>query len=158
MNHINLGGFFASFTGLLLVAFFCIGGCGGGEDGHNDEIRRDIIVTLLNDPSNTEPIHILSPGENIGPDNRLLPGESRDVFIGSVEDDEVILFRAGRLGQICETAQCIPFITGGGPDAEFFLVTWQEPDPGLDFFLDCEEGFQGNLGNFGMAVCPLEPL
>ena len=154
MKHVNSWGFFTSFTGILLVAFLCIGGCGGsGEEGHEDVFTKDIIVTLLNDPSNTEPIHLLSPGEAIGPENRLLPGESRDVFLGDVEAREVILFRAGRLGQICQTAQCIPQILAG----EFFLVTWEETNPGLDFFLLCEERFEA-VGNFGMDFCPLEPL
>ncbi|HSC35624.1 MAG TPA: hypothetical protein VLG45_10140 [Thermodesulfobacteriota bacterium] len=133
---------------LLLVVFFSVGGCGGS--GGEDEDGVNIFVTLTNPITNEFPIHILSPGESLSPDNQLAPGESREVFIGLVEEGEAIVFRAGRNGVICQEIACTPFL-----NQEFFQVTWDELENVDLFDLFCDDGFNGRVVIDFLKTCPL---
>ena len=141
----NTNSFAVKMAVLLLAVSFCLGGCSDSDDEDNSDVRRDIFVTLENPSFNLDPIHILSPGESLSPENRLVPGEFREVFIGSVMDGELIVFRAGRNGVICIEVAC-------GPDLEqdFFMVWWDD----LDGELVCDEGFKTSVIR-SKSVCPL---
>ncbi|MGE0368436.1 MAG: hypothetical protein AB7I96_11220 [Candidatus Dadabacteria bacterium] len=141
----------AKVFALILVVFFSVGGCGGSGDdeGGFDPDTRDIFVTLENPFSNEFPIHILSPGESLSPDNQLFPGESREVFLGSVQDGEDIIFRAGRNGIICIEIACTANIA-----RDFFLVSFFEDD-NLNFDLFCEDGLSDPFVIQALDVCPL---
>lgn len=91
-----------------LVALLLIGVASSGCDSSGDLLKppgEDIEVVLENDPSNGLPIHILGPGEDFAPSNRLAPGEHRTIRV-RVDTNDTPGFQAGRNGNVLAGSAC----------------------------------------------------
>lgn len=93
------------YLALLLLLGIGHWGClGSGEsDGDQNDIA-DLIIFMFNDSD--APIHLLTPGESMGPSNEVIPGASRQGFVGQAQKGEVLKFSAGRNGIICQEIYC----------------------------------------------------
>lgn len=75
--------------------------------------RSGFSVNLINQDS--QPIHLLTPGEAFGPDNRLSArgenGDSRFVNFPNGEVDDLVVFRAGANGVEFTRVSCAHGVT-----------------------------------------------
>lgn len=97
------------WAGRAALVLLCLGvGCvfDSGKDG------QSVNVLAVNEGSDN--IHIFAQGDDFGPDNRIVPDDSRLIRVGGLDKADFITFHAGRAGVVLARVECQYF--GGTPE------------------------------------------
>lgn len=134
---------------------------GDNGDSDDEEGPQDILVQMFNDSD--KPIHILAPGENLAPENRLGPGQARQVLLAFVNRAEILEFRAGREGVICYDISCQVLRSGDDNFEVFWIEDTQEVVVDEEFTFEStiqELSCRGGLARVfhkALGLCPDVP-